>query len=78
LGWKKIKKYLEAPKLKMASQFKMAKRLFYQICAKKILKNSRWRPYSIWRFFWHLLLEALAFVRNFKMLKCLHFLEEQT
>jgi hypothetical protein len=28
-------------------------------------------------FFWHLFLEALPFVRNFKMQK-LHFLEEQT
>jgi hypothetical protein len=28
--------------------------------------------------FWHLFLEALAFVRNFKMQKFLHFLEEQT
>jgi hypothetical protein len=29
-------------------------------------------------FFWHLFLEALAFVRNFKMQNFLHFLEEQT
>jgi hypothetical protein len=29
-------------------------------------------------FFWHLFLEALAFVRNFKMQKFLHFLEKQT
>jgi hypothetical protein len=28
-------------------------------------------------FFWHLFLEALAFVRNFKMQKNLHFLEEK-
>jgi hypothetical protein len=29
-------------------------------------------------FFRHLFLEALAFVRNFKMQNFLHFLEEQT
>jgi hypothetical protein len=29
-------------------------------------------------FFWHLFLEALAFVRNFKMQNFLHFLEEKT
>jgi hypothetical protein len=29
------------------------------------------------RFFWHLFLEALAFDRNFKVQKFLHFLEEQ-
>jgi hypothetical protein len=32
----------------------------------------------MWRFFWHLFLEALAFVRNFKMQKFLHFLEGKT
>jgi hypothetical protein len=29
-------------------------------------------------FFWHLFLDALAFVKNFKMHIFLHFLEEQT
>jgi hypothetical protein len=28
--------------------------------------------------FWHLFLGAVIFVRNFKMLKFLHILEEQT
>jgi hypothetical protein len=32
----------------------------------------------MWRFFWHLFLEALAFVRKFKVQKFLHFLEEKT
>jgi hypothetical protein len=40
------------------------------------LKNSRWRIFNI-VFFWHLFLEALAFVRNFKMQKFWHFLEKQ-
>jgi hypothetical protein len=29
-------------------------------------------------FFWHLFLRAVIFVRNFKMVKFLHFLKEQT
>jgi hypothetical protein len=29
-------------------------------------------------FFWHLFLEAVGFVRNFKMQNFLHFLEEKT
>jgi hypothetical protein len=37
---------------------------------------NRWRFNMA--FFWHFFLEALTFVRNFKMQKFLHILEEQT
>jgi hypothetical protein len=90
---KKQKKYLEAPKLKMAAQFKMAAKILFTSKTYKpsfykffnmpnfyIKKNSqkfKMAPISNTVFFCHLFLEALAFVRNFKMQKFLP-LEEQT
>jgi hypothetical protein len=78
---KNKKKYLEAPKSKMAAQFKMAA-FFYQIffLLKSLSKLSKIQDgaHILCGVFLASFLEALAFVRNFKMLIFMHILEEQT
>jgi hypothetical protein len=92
-GWKKNLKLQNQkwtfnsrwpPKFELLLKFK--NRYFYQVFFFCLiykfyriffLEYSRWRLYSIWRFFWHLILGALIFVRNLKMVKILQIFEEQ-
>jgi hypothetical protein len=57
----------------MAAQFKWPPK--FDLLLKPT--NPLLAPIFNMAFFWHLFLEALAFVRNFKMQKFLHFLEEK-
>jgi hypothetical protein len=75
------KKKLEAPEIKMAAKFKMAAKIwfisksykpsFYQKFYVKTFfsKIQDGAPIFDMAFFWHLFLEALAFVKNFKIQK---------